>query len=262
MVKISGGTFLMGSGDGPVYERPVHEVKLADFWIDKTEVTVGQFRRFVDETKFVTDAEKFGWSGVFDVTVKEWARVDGANWKRPMGPKHAQARDDEPVMQVSWADAKAFAKWAGKRLPTEAEWEYAARGGLVQKTYIWGNELTPGGKFMANFWQGDFPGDDRGEDGVVGVASVGKYPANGYGLFDMTGNVWEWCEDNYSPTYYAVSPKENPKGPSAAEAKVMRGGSWMCARNFCTNYRVAGRSSATVDSGLNNLGFRCARDTE
>jgi formylglycine-generating enzyme required for sulfatase activity len=261
MVLIPGGTFEMGSADGPVYERPVHTVKLNSFWMDKTEVTVGQFRQFVDATKYVTEAEKFGWSGVFDLSKKSWGKVDGANWRQPGGPGQL-ARDDEPVMQVSWNDAVAFAAWAGKRLPSEAEWEYAARGGLAGKIYVWGDELTPGGKYMANFWQGDFPEHDEAKDGFAGVAPVGKFPPNGYGIYDMTGNVWEWCGDWYSHTYYAESAKENPRGPSFGQERSMRGGSWMCARNFCTNYRVAGRSHATADSGLNNLGFRCARDNK
>lgn len=260
MVLIPAGEFAMGSNDGPPYEQPVHTVKLSAFWLDKTEVTVAQFRKFVEATKYVTDAEKFGWSAVFDPAEKEWAKVDGANWRQPMGPNHREAKDDEPVMQVSWNDAVAFASWAGKRLPTEAEWEYAARGGLAGKTYIWGDELTPGGKFMANFWQGSFPGRDETKDGFASVAPVKSFPPNGYGLYEMTGNVWEWCADWYSPAYYAQSPKENPQGLSFAQERSMRGGSWMCANNFCTNYRVAGRSHATVDSGLNNLGFRCARD--
>jgi len=259
MVLIPAGEFAMGAEDGPDYERPVHRVKLSAFWIDKTEVTVREFRQFVKETGYVSDAEKFGWSGVFDLAKKEWGRVDGANWKQPDGPGHP-AGENEPVRQVSWNDARVFAHWAGKRLPTEAEWEYAARGGLKGKPYAWGDELTPGGKYMANYWQGSFPERDEGKDGFVGVAPVGNFPANGYGLFDMTGNVWEWCEDWYSASYYSQSEKENPRGPGVGEERSMRGGSWMCAGNFCTNYRVSGRSHATVDSGLNNLGFRCVRD--
>lgn len=261
MALIPGGEFDMGSADGPDYERPVHCVKLDSFWMDKTEVTVAQFRQFVEATGYLTDAEKFKWSGVFDVGKKGWGRVDGATWKRPTGPA-SLARDDEPVLQVSWNDAAAFAAWAGKRLPSEAEWEYAARGGMAGKKYVWGDELNPGGKFMANYWQGDFPEHDEAADGFVGIAAVGKFPANGYGLYDMTGNAWEWCADWYSASYFAESPKENPRGPSVGEERVMRGGSWLCARNFCTNYRVSGRSHATVDSGLNNLGFRCARDAK
>jgi formylglycine-generating enzyme required for sulfatase activity len=261
MVLIPAGEFDMGSNDGPPYESPVHRVKLNSFWMDKTEVTVAQFRQFAQGTNYITDAEKFGWSGVFDTEKKDWGRVDAANWRQPGGTGHL-ARENEPVMQVSYKDALAFAAWAGKRLPTEAEWEYAARGGLAGKTYVWGDELTPGKKFMANYWQGDFPGHDEAADGFAGIAPVKSFPANGFGLYDMTGNAWEWCADYWSPTYYAQSPKENPAGPSSGEERVMRGGSWLCARNFCTNYRVSGRSHATVDSGLNNLGFRCARDAK
>jgi len=262
MVLIPAGEFAMGATDGPPHEQPVHTVKISAFWMDKTEVTVAQFRKFVEATKYVTDAEKFGWSGVFDPAQKEWGKVDGANWRRPTGPNHHEAKDDEPVMQVSWNDAVAFAAWAQKRLPTEAEWEYAARGGLPGKTYVWGDELTPGGKYMANFWQGSFPARDEAKDGFASVAPVKSFPPNAYGLYEMTGNVWEWCADWYSPAYYAQSPRENPQGPAFAQERSMRGGSWMCAENFCTNYRVAGRSHATVDSGLNNLGFRCARDAK
>jgi len=251
----------MGCNDGPPYEAPVHRVKLNSFWMDRTEVTVAQFRQFAQATNYITDAEKFGWSGVFDIEKKGWGRVDAANWRQPAGPGHL-ARDEEPVMQVSYNDALAFAAWAGKRLPTEAEWEYAARGGLAGKTYVWGDELTPGKKFMANYWQGDFPEHDEAADGFAGIAPVKSFPPNGYGLFETTGNVWEWCADYWSPTYYAQSPKDNPAGPNSGEERVMRGGSWLCARNFCTNYRVSGRSHATVDSGLNNLGFRCARDAK
>jgi formylglycine-generating enzyme required for sulfatase activity len=262
MVLIPGGTFEMGSADGPIYERPVHGVKLHSFWMDKKEVTVAQFRQFVNAAGYVTDAEKFGWSGVFDLGKKAWGRVDGANWRQPEGPGRSLAGEQEPVMQVSWNDAVSFAAWAGKRLPTEAEWEYAARGGLAGKKYAWGDELMPEGKYMANYWQGSFLERDEGKDGFAGVAPVGRFPANGYGLYDMTGNVWEWCADSYSDFYYANSAKENPTGPPAGFEQVIRGGSWMCARNFCTNYRVAGRSHATADSGLNNLGFRCARDAK
>jgi formylglycine-generating enzyme len=163
-------------------------------------------------------------------------------------------------VQVSWNDAVAYAEWAGARLPTEAEWEYAARGGLAGKEYSWGDKLRPNGKPVANWWQGAFPGENTLEDGYLFRAPRGKYPPNGYGVHDMAGNVWEWCADWYDATYYSRSPASDPQGPDSGEERVIRGGSFLCAENYCTNYRVAGRSHATPDSGMNNLGFRCVRD--
>ncbi len=260
MVMIKGGTFLMGADDGMPYEAPVHEVLSDSFWMDEHEVTVAAFAEFVKATDYQTDAEQFGWSGVFNLKTGAWEHVAEADWQHPEGPDAAPASPVEPVCQVSWGDATAYAKWAGKRLPTEAEWEYAARGGLVGQRYAWGNELRPGGKPVANWWQGYFPAHNTGEDGFVGRAPVGSFQPNGYGLFDMAGNVWEWCADWYADDYYVQSPRVNPDGPAVSKERVMRGGSWMCAENFCTNYRVAARSHATPDSGLNNLGFRCVRD--
>ncbi|HEY2930197.1 MAG TPA: formylglycine-generating enzyme family protein [Acidobacteriota bacterium] len=259
MVFIPGGKFLMGAGDGMPYEAPAHEVSVKSFRIDKHEVTVREFSRFVKETGFKTEAEKFGWSGIFNARTAEWEKVDGANWRHPDGLS-SSARDDEPVTQVSWNDALAYARWAHKRLPTEAEWEYAARGGIVGKKYAWGDELRPHGKPPANWWQGHFPEHNTGEDGYLGRAPVEKFPPNGYGLYDMTGNVWEWCADWFDSEYYAASPRENPAGPGKGVERVIRGGSFLCSENYCTNYRVAGRSHATPDSGLNNLGFRCVKD--
>ncbi|HEX8503666.1 MAG TPA: formylglycine-generating enzyme family protein [Pyrinomonadaceae bacterium] len=259
MVLVGGGTFRMGSDDEMPDEAPAHEVTVGPFWIDAREVTVGEFARFVAATGYKTDAEAFGWSGVFDRETGEWARVDGADWRHPSGPG-SRAADAEPVCQVSWRDAEAYARWAGKRLPTEAEWEYAARGGLKGRRYAWGDELRPGGRPVANWWQGSFPERDTGEDGFRGRAPAGSFPPNGFGLYDVAGNVWEWCADWYGEGFYASSPRADPRGPASGEERVIRGGSWMCSENFCSNYRVAARSHAAPDTGLDNLGFRCARD--
>ena len=259
MVLIKGGAFRMGSNDEMPDEAPAHEVGVESFWMDAREVSVAEFARFVEATGYKTDAEQFGWSGVFDRGTGDWKRVEGADWRHPEGPA-SRAASNEPVCQISWRDASEYARWAGKRLPTEAEWEYAARGGLSGKRYAWGDELRPRGKPVANWWQGEFPARDTGEDGFKGRAPVGSFAANGYGLYDVAGNVWEWCADWYAGDYYATAPRANPPGPSAGEERVIRGGSWMCAENFCSNYRVAARSHATPDTGLDNLGFRCARD--
>ena len=259
MARIPAGVFLMGSRDKAPDEAPVHEVAVDAFWIDRREVTVAEFGAFMAATRYRTEAERIGWSEVFDRARGEWTRVDGADWRHPEGPGSSGAAE-EPVSQVSWNDAQSFARWAGKRLPTEAEWEYAARGGLAGRTYAWGDELRPGGRVMANWWQGVFPARDTGEDGYRGRAPVGRFPPNGYGLYDVIGNVWEWCADWYGPGYYRGSPRRDPRGPASGKERVMRGGSWMCSENFCSNYRVASRSRATPDSGLNNVGFRCARD--
>jgi formylglycine-generating enzyme required for sulfatase activity len=262
MALIKGGTFSMGADKEMPDEAPAHEVSVDAFWMDRREVSVEEFSKFVAATGYQTDAERFGWSGVFKRETGEWERVDGADWRRPEGPDSTAAAPDEPVCQVSWHDAEAYARWMGKRLPTEAEWEYAARGGLARKRYAWGDELRPGGHPVANWWQGRFPERDTGEDGFKGRAPVGSFAPNGYGLFDVAGNVWEWCADWYAGDYYEASARNNPMGPGAGDERVIRGGSWMCAENFCSNYRVASRSHAAPDSGLDNLGFRCARDAQ
>lgn len=259
MAAIPGGAFRMGTADGMHFEQPVHSVTVKPFLIDPAEVTVGEFAKFVEATGYRTEAEKFGNSGVFDLETGEWRMTNGADWRRPEGPGSV-AEASEPVVQVSWNDAAAYAKWAGKRLPTEAEWEFAARGGLEGTTYAWGDELRPGGKPVANWWQGSFPERNTVEDGFLKRAPVGSFQANGFGLFDVAGNVWEWTADWYAEDYYAESPENDPKGPPTGEERVIRGGSWMCAENFCTNYRVAARSHATPETGLNNLGFRCVKD--
>ncbi|HEX8523745.1 MAG TPA: formylglycine-generating enzyme family protein [Tepidisphaeraceae bacterium] len=259
MVLVPGGTFRMGTNDGFPYEGPVHEVKVNAFWMDKHEVTNADFGKFVKATGFKTDAEKFGWSGVFDAKTGKWSKSDGADWRHPFGPD-SEAKPNEPVVHVSYADAEAYAKWAGKRLPTEAEFEFAARGGKQDEKFAWGNDLYPDGKQMANAWQGIFPLEDTGKDGFKGLAPVGSFPANPYGLVDITGNVWEWTSDFFDPEYYKHSPTDNPKGPSSGNERVLRGGSWLCAENYCLGYRVAARNHTEPDSGLNNLGFRCVKD--
>jgi len=261
MILIKSASFQMGSDDGLPYESPIHTVELDAFLIDETEVTVAEFAEFVKATNYKTEAEKFGWSGVFDFETGEWTRVDGANWRNPEGG-NVTAKENEPVSQISWNDANEFAKWAGKRLPTEAEFELAARGGLVGKKYAWGDELRPNGKPVANWWQGKFPDKNTREDGFLSRAPVKSFAPNGYGLYDMTGNVWEWTADWFDENYYESSPKKNPKGAANGEEKAIRGGSFLCAENHCSNYRVASRSHSTPDSGLNNLGFRCVRDVK
>ena len=259
MVLIKGGTFLMGSDHGMPYESPVHEVAVKSFRMDKHEVTIAEFEGFVAETGYVTEGEKIGWSGVFSTKDAAWIRCDGASWRNP-DCNNKKPNQDEPVSQVSWNDANAYAKWSGKRLPTEAEFEYAARGGLVQNEYSWGNDLKPNGKPAANWWQGEFPAKDTKEDGFNGRAPVMSFAPNGYGLYDMAGNVWEWTQDWYADDYYKWSRNDNPAGEFSGEEKTIRGGSWLCAENYCTNYRAAGRSHSPTDTSLNNLGFRLVRD--
>ncbi len=261
MILLKGGSFQMGDDAGMPFEAPAHTVELDSFLIDEHEVTVAEFTEFIRQTNYRTDAEKFGWSGVFSFDSGAWERVDGADWRRPEG-KDSAAKADEPVCQISWNDAQNYAKWAGKRLPSEAEFEFAARGGLAGKKYAWGDELKPDGKLLANWWQGTFPAKNTVEDGFLSRAPVKSFPPNGYGLYDLTGNVWEWTNDWFADDYYARSPGKNPKGAANGTERAIRGGSFLCAENFCSNYRVAGRSYVTPDSGLNNLGFRCARDVK
>lgn len=217
--------------------------------MDRHEVTVADFERMVQATGYVTEAEKWGWSGVFDTQKNEWTAVNGASWRYPKGKNHPPAKPNEPVIQVSWNDANAYARWAGKRLPTEAEWEYAARGGSQDKIYAWGNELQPSGTWMGNWWQGFFPDTNTVADGFAELAPVGSFPPNAYGLYDIAGNVWEWTSDWFSNGYLSKS--------FSSKEKVIRGGSWLCCDNYCAGYRVAARQKTPIDSGLNNLGFRC-----
>ena len=259
MVRVVGGSFTLGTDKGFPYEGPAYMVSVSSFWIDRREVTVQEFQKFVKATGHKSDAEKFGWSGVFDPKTGEWKKVDGADWRHPEGPD-STAKPDEPVCQVSYRDAEAYAKWAGKRLPTEAEFEFAARGGKDGTWYGWGDDLNPAGKFMANYWQGPFPSSDSGEDGFAGRAPVCSFPKNGYGLCDMAGNVWEWTSTWFDVKGHNTKDTKDPKGPKSGKEKVLKGGSWMCAEDYCTGYRIAARSRTPIDSGLNNLGFRCVKD--
>ena len=309
MVWIEGSEFLMGS-DLPSArpdERPVHRVRLDGFWMATTEVTNAQFAKFVDATKYKTVAERaVDWEElkkqcppgtpkpaaemlqpgalVFTPPTQAvrlnnpgqwWQWVNGADWKHPEGPtSNIETRSNHPVVQISFEDALAYCAWAGKRLPTEAEWDFAARGGLVQKEFVWG--LEPIDAKRANTWQGDFPHKNTEEDGFVRSAPVKSYPANGYGLFDMGGNVWEWTSDLYRMDAYArdvasagagvtiVNPKgptksADPRNPDAPETRVHRGGSFLCHASYCSSYRPSARMSCAPDTGLGHLGFRCVK---
>jgi formylglycine-generating enzyme required for sulfatase activity len=258
-VALKGGSFTMGGGERRE-ENPAHRVTLSPFRIDPYEVTVARFASFVKRTNHVTDAETYGWSGVFDVRAGEWTKRDGATWRRPAGPRSPTAEENTPVVHVSHRDAMAFCRAEAGRLPTEAEWEYAARGGYEGRVFPWGNEPSVGGRHQANWWQGVFPGAPKVEDGFAGVAPVGRFRPNGYGLYDMVGNVWEWSADWYARDAYSRSPVKDPRGPASGTEKVIRGGSWMCSLNYCRNFRNAARSMTAPDSGLDNLGFRCAYD--
>ena len=278
---LPGGAFSMGDAFGEGYpadgEVPVHRVELTQFHIDATAVTNAQFATFVKATGHLTDAERFETSAVFHTVVAAaprdiygpvpatpwWVTVRGAHWRSPEGSlSDVSRRQNHPVVHVSWNDAKAYADWAGKRLPSEAEWEYAARGGREKERFPWGDDLTPRGRWRCNIWQGRFPDDNAGEDGYLTTAPVKAYSPNGHGLWNTSGNVWEWCADWFSSSYYASSPVENPTGPSEGEARVIRGGSFLCHDSYCHRYRVAARSSNTPDSTSANLGFRCANDGE
>jgi formylglycine-generating enzyme len=277
MLRLDDVQFLMGSEDADSIpadgEGPVRRVTLDSFYLDRYPVTNEKFSEFVRATGRQTEAERFGWSFVFQghlppdeggehpPGLRWWRRVDRADWSHPEGPGTSIAgREHHPVVHVSWNDAAAYAAWAGKRLPTEAEWEWAARGGLEQKRFPWGDELNPDGKHLCNIWQGNFPDLDTAEDGYAGPAPVNTYPPNGFGFGTITGNVWEWCADWFSRDYHLYATRKNPLGPAGGAAKSMRGGSYLCHASYCNRYRVAARTLNTPDSTTTNIGFRCARD--
>lgn len=295
MVWIPGGSFQMGTTDPTFADaQPVHEVTLKGFLMDEHEVTNAEFEQFVKATNYVTVAEQkldpkdfpgvpveslVPGSAIFeapdrkvslDDALQWWKYVPGANWRHPLGPNSTIANlQNYPVVHISYADAAAYAKWAGKRLPTEAEWEYAARGGKEGQEYYWGTELKPGGKWVANIYQGNFPSKNTGEDGYIGIAPVKSFGANPYGLYDIDGNVWEWCNDFYRADYYSKSPSQNPQGPAdsydpdepGAVKRVQRGGSFLCSDEYCIRYKSGSRGKGEVSSGSNNLGFRCVKDS-
>lgn len=280
MIEIPGGEFIMGTSSKEGFpadgEGPARKIKVDSFLMDSTTVTNAQFSEFVKETGYKTEAEQFGWSFVFysllspnmirkvRQVVREtpwWYTVEGAYWYQPEGPdSNIESRMDHPVIHVSWNDANAYCQWAGKRLPTEAEWEYAARGGLEQMRYPWGDELMMNDQHNCNIWQGVFPKHNTKEDGYEGTAPAKSFPPNGYGLYNVSGNVWEWCSDWFTRSIHNRGGRENPKGPDSGKAKVMRGGSYLCHESYCNRYRVAARSSNTPDSSSGNIGFRCVAD--
>jgi formylglycine-generating enzyme len=306
MVWIPGGEFSMGAADSSdrgevgmratLDARPVHRVYVHGFFMDRTDVTNAQFAEFVKATGYVTVAERKPRAEDFpgappqnlvpgsvlfappshpvslDNHFQWWSYARGANWRHPLGPDTDIARAAQyPVVHVAYEDAVAYASWAGKRLPTEAEWEFAARGGLAGKPFVWGDEFRPDGQWMANTYQGVFPVSDEGSDGHAGIAPVAQYPPNGYGLYDMAGNVWQWTSDWYRPDYYAQLAGRvawNPKGPESSfdpseprQAKrVQRGGSFLCTDQYCSRYAVGTRGKGEISTGTNHLGFRCVAD--
>lgn len=294
MVLIKGGTFQMGSGSF-ADSKPIHAVTVSSFYMDEHEVTNAQFARFVQATGYKTVAELplnpadypgvpadklVPGSAVFtppshpvslNNSMQWWSYVPGANWRHPQGPNSSiEGKDSEPVVQVCYTDAVAYAQWAGKRLPTEAEWEYAARAGNDYPVYYWGATFKPGGKAAANIFEGAFPWKNTKEDGYEGAAPVQSFAPNAYGLYDMEGNVWEWCSDLYRPDYYTYLAANNPKGPADSfdpdepglEKHVQRGGSFLCSDDYCIRYKAGSRGKGETSSGSNNLGFRCVMDVK
>lgn len=295
MVKINGGTFEMGSTSFQD-AQPLHQVTVQSFYMDVHEVTNAQYEAFVKATGYKTVAERplnpkdfpgadpallVPGSAVFKAPqqvqglqnhLQWWEYVPDANWRHPEGPNSSiKGKENHPVTQLAYEDAEAYAKWAGKRLPTEAEWEFAAKAGKHQnETYYWGSEKLEDGKWLANIYQGEFPSKNTKEDGFETTSPVKSFPANAYGLYDMEGNVWEWCSDFYRPDYYQNSPKENPTGPSdsydpqepGAVKRVQRGGSFLCNDQYCERYKAGSRGKGEINSPTNNVGFRCVKGGE
>ena len=278
MVLVPAGSFWMGSDDAFAYpedgEGPPMEIALDAYWIDACAVTNAEFAAFVSDTAYVTEAESFGWTFVFAGLLPDdfpptqavaqapwWRKVEGADWRRPEGSHSSiDSRSEHPVVHVSWNDASAYASWAGKRLATEAEWERAARGDLERAVFPWGDELEPDGQHRMNVWQGDFPHRNSMADGYLGSAPVRSFPPNALGLYEMTGNVWEWTADRFHSTFRARDRRRNPLGPPRGSGRVQKGGSYLCHESYCRRYRVAARQRSTPDSSTGNVGFRCVRD--
>ncbi len=278
LVDLAGGSFLMGDDSVWAYpddgEGPVHEVVVRPLRVDAFAVTNARFAEFVDATGHRTDAERYQWSFVFGGFLPDdfpdtrsvtnalwWRQVYGADWRHPEGPQSdLDGRLEHPVVHVSWNDARAYCEWSGARLPTEAEWEYAARGGAEKTAFPWGDDLEPGGEHRMNVFQGTFPAMNTGEDGYLGTAPVDAFPPNGFGLYNVTGNVWEWCTDWYDAAYYATSARDDPRGPDHGASRVMRGGSYLCHLSYCKRYRVSARSGSEPESTTGNVGFRVVDD--
>ena len=258
MVYLAGGTFRMGNDlSHDPDQRPAHEVSVSPFSMDEHEVTNGQFARFVGQTGYITTAEQRGWSYVFDRKPQQWVKREGADWRHPGGPDTSiAARDDYPVIHVSWYDAAAYAQWAGKRLPTEAQWEYAARSGLRDADYPWGREELIDGRYQANYRQ---HGQDPAADGYELAAPVKSYPPSRFGLYDLSGNVWEWCADWYGEDDYRSSPREEPAGPAQGQFRVQRGGSWLSPEDYRFGHHASTRGKRRPEETYQHVGFRCVR---
>ncbi|WP_456061979.1 formylglycine-generating enzyme family protein [Antiquaquibacter oligotrophicus] len=273
--SLPGATFVMGDSSGDANpmdgELPRHPVVLDAFEIDITPVTNEQFAEFIEATGYITEAQALGASAVAEVLLRShapipgaersdppwWVTVPGADWSHPIGPHSSlEGLHDHPVVHVSWNDANAYCQWAGRRLPTEGEWEYAARAGHSEWTYPWGNDGVEEGGWRANIWQGEFPTHNTGADGWVGTAPVKSFEPNDFGLWQMVGNVWEWCSDRFSPRYYSASVIQDPRGPERGSTRVLRGGSYLCHDSYCNRYRNSARSSNTPSSSMGNAGFR------